>query len=110
MEVTVTNFISNSGSTADISTGNQVEVSTFSLFDEILSMISSSTPPTNKLNSTSEDQFGIEGDLSIFDQLFQNNIPILSSFSTQTTSPVFDFIVNTTMKKMMIFLFLLSER
>ena len=100
--MTVTNFISNSGSTADISTGNQVEVSTFSLFDEILSMISSSTPPTNKLNSTSEDQFGIEGDLSIFDQLFQNNIPILNSFSTQTTSPVFDFIVNTTMKKMMI--------
>ena len=79
-----------------------MEVSTFSLFDEILSMISSSTPPTNKLNSTSEDQFGIVGNLSIFDQLFQNNIPILNSLSTQTTSPVFDFIVNTTMNKMMI--------
>ena len=79
-----------------------MEVSTFSLFDEILSMISSSTPPTNKLNSTSEDQFSIEGDLSIFDQLFQNNIPILNSLSTQTISPVFDFIVNTTMNKMMI--------
>ena len=92
----------NLGSTADPSTGNQLEVSTFSLFDEILSMISSSTPPTNKLNSTSEDQFTSAENISIFDQLIQNNIPILDSLSTQTTSPVFDFIVNTTMKKMMI--------
>ena len=96
----ITNLLYNSGSTADPSTGNQLEVSTFSLFDEILSMISSSTPPTNKLNSTSEDQFTSAENVSIFDQLFQNNIPILNFLSTQTTSPVFDFIVNTTMKKM----------
>ena len=96
----ITNLLYNLGSTADPSTGNQLEVSTFSLFDEILSMISSSTPPTNKLNSTSEDQFTSAENVSIFDQLFQNNIPILNSLSTQTTSPVFDFIVNTTMKKM----------
>ena len=103
MRWTDTNIIFNLGSTtAGASTGNQPEVSTFSLFDEILSMISSATPPTNKLNSTLEDQFKSEGNLSIFDQLFQNNIPILNSLSTQTTSPVFDFIVNTTMKKMMI--------
>ena len=74
-----------------------MEVSTFSLFDEILSKIFSSTPSSDRLNSELQDQFTNAENISIFDKLFQNNLPISNSLST---SSVFDFIVNTTMKKM----------
>ena len=76
-----------SGSIEDEFSSSEVEVSTFSLFDEILSMFSNSTSVNGNSGKNKFEQENISN-ISLFEELFPTSSPIQSPRQASTRSPI----------------------
>ena len=75
------------GSIDDEFSSNKVEVSTFSLFDEILSLFSNSTS-ANRNSGKNNFEEGNISNISLFEELFPTSSPIQSPRQASTRSPI----------------------